>query len=67
MGSILSFVNTFFAPLTGESPDAGWIRTAMGVVRSLSISSFTTAELEQADLSVVLSPAREKLDLGLEE
>ena len=66
MGSILSFVNTFFAPLAGESPDSGWIRTAMGVVRSLSISSFTTAELEQADLSLVLSPATEKLDLGLE-
>ena len=44
--------------------DADGVRIAMGVLRSLSVSSFSTAELEQADFYLVLSPATEKIDLG---
>ncbi|MBE9041668.1 DUF3352 domain-containing protein, partial [Oscillatoriales cyanobacterium LEGE 11467] len=63
MGSILSFANTFFFPMGSQNSNADpIIRAAMGVVRSLSVSSFATAELEQADVFLVLSPATEKLD-----
>ncbi|MDY6939126.1 MAG: DUF3352 domain-containing protein [Cyanobacteriota bacterium] len=65
MGSLLSFLNNFFSPGMVASPDdADWIRIAMGAFRSLSVSSFSTPELEQADFYLVLSPATEKIDLG---
>ena len=68
MGSILSFANSFFFPTMAQNSEADpIIRAAMGVVRSLSVSSSTTAQLEQADVFLVLSPAAEKLDFGIEE
>jgi len=62
-GSLFSFINGFLPPELSQDPAAQPFRQLFGSLRSLSMASFSTAEWEQSDFHLVLSPVRQKLTI----
>lgn len=62
-GSLFSFINGFLPLELSQDPAAQPFRQLFGSLRSLSMSSFSTAEWEQSDFHLVLSPVRQKLTI----
>lgn len=62
MGSLLSLIYGFLPPELSQSPQASLAQQALSTVRSLSLSTLSTAEMEQSDFFLVLSPARSRVE-----
>lgn len=62
MGSLLSLIYGFLPPELSQSPQASLAQQALSTVRSLSLSTLSTAEMEQSDFFLVLSPVRSRVE-----